>query len=179
MNEYDFALHLKLANPTIDPSIYEDKLFEAGCDDALLGVSDKGYIGLDFIRSSGSAIDAIYSAIEAAKSVIPDAELFYISPDIVGISNIAAIMGCTRQNILKLTNRNADTFPFPINSDSKSLEWHLAEVLKWYQSKGIDIDIALLEVAEFAMQFNLAKRNNDIDSSEYLKQKARDLVCYS
>jgi predicted DNA-binding transcriptional regulator AlpA len=36
-----------------------------------------------------------------------------------------------------------DTFPFPINSDGKSLNWHLAEVLKWYQSTGKSIDTAL------------------------------------
>lgn len=176
MNEYDFALHLKLADSTTDPSIYEDSLFEAGCDDALLGVAQKGYIGLDFIRSSNSAVDAIYSTIEAVKSVIPDAELYYISPDIVGISDIAGIMGCSRQNVRKLIGKNVDTFPFAINSDSNFLKWHLAEVLKWYQHRGINIDTALLEVAEFAMQFNLEKQIENINSDEDLKQKARALV---
>jgi hypothetical protein len=85
MNDYDFALHFKLADYKADPSVYEDRLFEAGCDDALLGIGQKGYIGLDFIRSSGSAIEAVYSAIENVKSVIPDSELYYISPDVVGI----------------------------------------------------------------------------------------------
>ena len=52
MNEYDFGLHFKLADYKTDPSIYEDRLFEAGCDDALLGNGQRGYIGLDFIRTS-------------------------------------------------------------------------------------------------------------------------------
>ncbi|MEN9518290.1 MAG: hypothetical protein RLZZ381_878 [Cyanobacteriota bacterium] len=177
MNEYDFALHFKLADYKADPSIYEDKLFEAGCDDALLGIGQRGYIGLDFIRSSKDAIDAVYSAIENVKSVIPDLELYYISPDVVGIPEIANIMNCSRQNILKLKNTHTDTFPFPINSDGKSLNWHLAEVLKWYQSRGTTIDISLLEVAEFAMQFNLEKQNQNINSDKSLKQKARALVC--
>ncbi len=177
MKEYDFALHFKLADHKTDPSIYEDKLFEAGCDDALLGIGQRGYIGLDFIRSSDSAIEAVCSAIENVKSVIPDAELYYISPDVVGISEIATIMNCTRQNILKLKNSHIDTFPFPINSDGKSLNWHLAEVLKWYQSIGKSIDNALLEVAEFAMQFNLEKQNQNINSDNNLKEKARALVC--
>jgi hypothetical protein len=129
MNEYNFALHFKLADHKADPSIYEDRLFEAGCDDALLGIGQKGYIGLDFIRISSSAIEAVYSAIENVKSVIPDSELYYISPDVVGIPEIATIMNCTRQNILKLKNSHIDTFPFPINTDGKSLNWHLAEVL--------------------------------------------------
>ena len=177
MNEYDFALHFKLSDPKVDPSIYEDMLFEAGCDDALLGIGQRGYIGLDFIRSSNNAIEAVYSAIEDVKSVIPDSELYYISPDVVGIPEIATIMGCSRQNILKLKNSHIDTFPFPISSDSKSSNWHLAEVLKWYQSAGKSIDTALLEVAEFAMQFNLEKQDRNLNSDNNLKEKARALVC--
>lgn len=177
MKEYDFALQFKLADHKVDPSIYEDRLFAAGCDDALLGIGQSGYIGLDFIRTSNSAVEAIYSAIENVKSVIPDSELYYISPDVVGISEIATIMNCTRQNILKLKNSHIDTFPFPINIDSRSLNWHLAEVLKWYRSIGKSIDNALLEVAEFAMQFNLEKQNQNINSDNNLKEKARALVC--
>ncbi len=176
MNEYDFVLHFKLADHTVCPSIYEDKLFEAGCDDALLGISQRGYIGLNFIRTSSNVIEAVYSAIENVKTAIPKCELYYISPEIVGISEIASIMKCSRQNILKLKNSHTDTFPFPINSDSKSLNWHLAEVLKWYESRGISIDKPLLEVAEFAMQFNLERQNKSIKSDETLKLKARDLV---
>ena len=176
MKEYDFALHFKLTDHRVDPSIYEDKLFEAGCDDALLGIGQGGYIGLDFIRESNNAVEAIYSAIANVKSVIPDAELYYISPDVVSIPKIATIMNCTRQNILKLKNSHINTFPFPIDSDGKSLNWHLAEVLRWYQSTGKSIDFALLEVAEFAMQFNLEKQNMNLNSDNYLKEKARALV---
>ena len=176
MNEYDFVLHFKLADYKADPSIYEDRLFEAGCDDALLGIGQRGYIDTNFIRTSSDVIEAVYSAIENVKSVIPDSELYYISPDVVGIPEIATIMKCSRQNILKLKNTHTDTFPFPINSDSKSLNWHLAEVLKWYRSRGTTIDTALLEVAEFAMQFNLEKQNQNINSDKNLKLKARALV---
>ncbi|MGB5631444.1 MAG: DNA-binding protein [Waterburya sp.] len=176
MNEYDFGLHFKLADYKTDPSIYEDRLFEAGCDDALLGIGQRGYIGLDFIRTSKNAIEAIYSAIENVKSVIPDSELYYISPDVVGIPEIATIMKCSRQNILKLKNSHTDTFPFPINSDGKSLNWHLAEVLKWYLNRGTSIDSSVLEVAEFAMQFNLEKQNKNINSDKNLILKARALV---
>ena len=176
MNEYDFGLHFKLADYKKDPSIYEDRLFEAGCDDALLGIGQRGYIGLDFIRTSKNAIEAIYSAIENVKSVIPDSELYYISPDVVGIPEIATIMKCSRQNILKLKNSHTDTFPFPINSDGKSLNWHLAEVLKWYLNRGTSIDSSVLEVAEFAMQFNLEKQNKNINSDKNLILKARALV---
>ena len=177
MNEYDFTLHFKLADYKADPSVYEDKLFEAGCDDALLGIGQKGYIGLDFIRTADNVIEAIYSAIENVKSAIPESELYYISPDIVSIPEIATIMQCSRQNILKLKNAHLDTFPLPINSDGNILNWHLAEVIKWYQKRENIIDIALLEVAEFAMQFNLEKQNQNINSDKNLTLKARALVC--
>ncbi|MEY2856346.1 MAG: hypothetical protein RLZZ74_655 [Cyanobacteriota bacterium] len=177
MNEYDFAIHFKLADHTVDPSIYEDRLFEAGCDDALVGIGQKGYLGLDFIRSSNDAINAVYSAIEDVKSVVPDSDLYYISPDVVSIPEIATIMNCSRQNILKLKNNHADTFPLPINSDGRLLNWHLAEVLKWYQLRGTMINTSLLEVAEFAMQFNLEKRYQNINADKNLQEKARALVC--
>ena len=85
-------------------------------------------------------------------------------------------MKCSRQNILKLKNSHTDTFPFPINSDGKSLNWHLAEVLKWYLNRGTSIDSSVLEVAEFAMQFNLEKQNKNINSDKNLILKARALV---
>ena len=176
MNEYNFALHLKLSCIQTDPSIYEDRLFEAGCDDALLGIGQQGYLGLNFIRTANNGVEAITTAIEDIKTVIPDCELYYISPDVVGMTEIATFMQCSVENILKLKNARSDIFPFPINSDSKFLNWHLAEVLKWYQKQGNNVDLALLEVAEFAMQFNLEKQNQNINSDPDLKLKARALV---
>ncbi|MCC0179812.1 DNA-binding protein [Waterburya agarophytonicola K14] len=176
MNEYDFVLHFKLADPRTDPSIYEDRLFEAGCDDALLGIGKLGYLGLDFIRTAENSVEAITSATHDVRSVIPDCELYYISPDVVSIPEIATVMQCSRQNVLKLKNAHTDTFPFSINSDAKSLNWHLAEVLKWYQKRGHNVDLTLLEVAEFAMQFNLEKQNQNINSDPDLRLKARALV---
>ena len=176
MNEYDFALHFKLTDSQKDPSEYEDLLFEAGCDDALIGIGMKGYLGLDFIRTSKGVVEAIYSAIDRVKTVIPESELYYISPDVVSIPDIARIMNCSRQNVLKLKNNHTDTFPQPINTDGKSLNWHLAQVLRWYRSKNIDIDLPLLEVAEFAMQFNLEKQSSNLCLNDKLKEKARALV---
>jgi hypothetical protein len=74
----------------------------------------------------------------------------------------------------KLADR---TILLMLYSDGKTLNWHLAEVLKWYQLRGYSIDRSLLEVAEFAMQFNFAKQNQNINSDEHLKKKARALVC--
>lgn len=175
MKEYDFTLKFKLSDSTIDPSIYEDRLFEAGCDDALLGIGRKGFLALDFIRVAESAVEAIESAIENVRASIEDATLFYISPDVVSVSDIANIMKCTRQNVLKLSKNHSDTFPLPINDGNSSL-WHLAEVLKWYKEKGFAIDNSLLEVSQFAMYFNLEKQMQNINQDRDLRTKVRALV---
>lgn len=175
MKEYDFALKFKLSDSTTDPSIYEDRLFEAGCDDALLGVGKKGFLALDFIRVAESAVEAIESAIKNVRASIEDATLFYIAPDVVSISDISSIMKCTRQNVLKLTKNHSDTFPLPINDGNSSL-WHLAEILEWYQKRGFTIDNSLLEVSQFAMHFNLEKQMQNINQDRDLRTKIRALV---
>lgn len=76
MKEFDFTLIVNFQDSTIDPSIYSDALCEAGCDDAMFAVGKKGIIVIDFIREAETACEAISSAIEQVKSVIPDSEIF-------------------------------------------------------------------------------------------------------
>ena len=70
MLEYDFTLKFNLHDSNINPEIYIDKLYESGCDDAIIGTGKKGYISLNFIRESSSAYEAISSAIKHIKKVI-------------------------------------------------------------------------------------------------------------
>jgi len=83
MKEYEFTLKFSLPNFQVDPNEYIEKLYENGCDDALIGVGSKGYIALDFIREASSAYDAIASAVIAVKKVIPDASLIEAIPDFI------------------------------------------------------------------------------------------------
>ena len=46
MKSYDFILKFSLSNKSIQPREYTDKLFEAGCDDALVGFG-KNLINID------------------------------------------------------------------------------------------------------------------------------------
>lgn len=66
MDTHSFTLILD-----VDPDHVEgplaDALFEAGCDDALLGVAD-GVVHLDFDREAPSLVDALSSAIGAVQS---------------------------------------------------------------------------------------------------------------
>lgn len=55
MNEYDFVLRFQLPESNDHPERYLDTLYEAGCDDATIGVGLPGYIALGFYREADSA----------------------------------------------------------------------------------------------------------------------------
>ena len=154
MRSYEFTLLFAL--PSTDPgfSDYEDRLFEAGCDDALLGIGRPGWIALDFGREAPDAKTAILGAISNVRVAIPDALLVEASPDFVGISDVADFVGRSRQNMRKLLLSCDGRTPIPVHSGSSTL-WHLAPLLVWLRDeKGYDVDPALLDVSRAAMAVN-------------------------
>ncbi len=88
MKEYDFTLIFQLTEPDVNPEIYVEALYEAGCDDALIGTGKLGYLSLNFLRESNSAFEAISSGINNVKSVLTEAELIHISPDLVVVKEL-------------------------------------------------------------------------------------------
>jgi hypothetical protein len=90
VKEYSFTLKFNFTHARIDPDCYIDRLYEAGCDDALIGIGRQGCIALDFTRSASSAFEAISSAIVDVKKVIPDAILVEATPDLQ--ENIRALV---------------------------------------------------------------------------------------
>jgi len=165
MKEYDFILKFDLPDHAADPDQYVDALYEAGCDDANVGIGQKGRIALDFTREASSALNAVSSAIADIKKAIPGARLIEASPDLVGLTDIAEIVGCTRQNIRKLVITNRSVFPSPIHEGSIAL-WHLSKVLQWFKSKGsYEIEDSLIEVSGANMQVNITSQMREIDPS--------------
>jgi len=157
MNEYDFTLKFNFQNPQVDPKDYIEQLHESGCDDALIGIGKKGCIALNFIREASSAYEAISSAISDVKKVVPHAILVEASPDFVGLTDAAKILGCTRQNIRNLIVKSEPRSPFPVYEGTPSI-WHLAEILIWLkEDKTYSIDDSLLEIAKTNMDFNIAR----------------------
>ena len=131
MAEYEFTLKFALPKPAANPESYLDALFEAGCDDALVGVAQHGSIGLDFSRSAKSAQAAIKSTIRDVQNAIPTARLIEASPDMVGIAEITEFLGCSRQNTRKLIGSPHAGFPLPIHTGGHASIWRLLDVLKW------------------------------------------------
>ncbi|NZA26832.1 DNA-binding protein [Luteimonas sp. SJ-92] len=157
MSEYEFTLKFRLPDAHADPEQFIAALAAAGCDDATVGIGQQGRLALDFAREAGSALEAIVSAVQAVKGAIPGAELVEASPDFVGLTDVADLIGCTRQNIRKLMISNLATLPVVVHEGSQAL-WHPRPVLLWFsETQKRAIDRSLIEVSEATMKANIAK----------------------
>ncbi len=118
------------------------------------------------MRESSSAYEAIASAIANVKSVLARAKLIQVSPDLVGIKELANIFNCSRQNMQKFASK--PMFPNPVYKGSQAI-WHLATVLNWFVTNGHQVDPELLAVAKLAMLINL-QIENQTAKPQVLKQ---------
>jgi hypothetical protein len=134
MNLYEFTLLFALPDATANPARFVDALYEAGCDDAVVGIGKQGSIAMEFSRSAGSADEAVGSAIDAVTRAIPGATLIEAKPDLVDLSELAAAAGFSRQNMRKYATGAIrgiqQPFPHPVYSGSPSL-WHLCDIGAW------------------------------------------------
>jgi predicted DNA-binding transcriptional regulator AlpA len=133
MDHYTFTLNFTVPGRDGNPEQYLDALYEAGCDDAAVGVGQNGMIGLDFTREATSAEDAIRSAVENVRAAITGAALIQAGPDLVGLTEMAMIFGFSRQNMRKYATGQSGgpaAFPLPVVLGEPSL-WHLAEIVAW------------------------------------------------
>ncbi|MBU6488531.1 MAG: DNA-binding protein [Burkholderiales bacterium] len=155
--KYSFTLKYQLGDDDSDHEQIVERLFEAGCDDATIGIGQPGRIALAFTRESTDAWSAIYSALRDVKRAIASARLVEAGPDFVGLTDVADVAGVTRQNMRKLMLTHASQFPLPVHEGNPSV-WHLSDVLAWLMSRGgYAVSVDLIEVAKSTKQVNLAK----------------------
>ena len=113
-------------------------------------------MALDFVRRSDSAREAVLSAIRDVRGALPEAALVEVNPDIVGLTDVAELLGCSRQNMRKLLISGGTSAPAPIHEGTPSL-WHLASLLEWLvREKRYAVSPYLLELSEAAMRVNAA-----------------------
>ena len=156
MTGYNFTLKYRLSDEDRDVDAQVERLGEHGCTDALVGIGIVGRLALDFTREAECARDAVRSALRDVKAAIPSATLVEAAPDIVGLTDVADLMGVARQSMRKLMLANID-FPTPVHEGSISL-WHLADVLGWLAGRpGYDADRNLRDTAQATLEVNLAK----------------------
>ncbi|MAL00558.1 AlpA family transcriptional regulator [Neopusillimonas maritima] len=155
--EYVFTLKYQLTDRDSDLDALVEQLGGAGCDDALVGVGQAGRLALEFSREAESAAEAVRTALVDVKGAIPTARLIEASPDLVGLTDVADIVGVSRQAMRKLMVTHRETFPMPVHEGSASI-WHLAEVLDWLRARGgYHIDTGVLEIAKVALEVNITK----------------------
>ncbi len=163
--EYTFTLKYQLADDDRTPDVLVERLGEAGCDDALVGIGQPGRLALEFIREAENADAAVRSALADVRSAVPSARLIEVAPDLVGLTDVAEMVGVSRQNMRKLMLANPGSFPAPVHEGSASI-WHLADVLTWLQARGsYSLARDVLEVARVALQVNLAKESRRLPRS--------------
>ncbi|MBB5407865.1 MULTISPECIES: helix-turn-helix transcriptional regulator [unclassified Paraburkholderia] len=161
--EYVFTLKYRLAAEECDADAIVERLGEAGCDDATIGVGQPGRLGLLFTREGASALAAVTSALKDVKGAVPSAQLIEAGPDFVGLTDVAEVAGVSRQNMRKLMLNNAIDFPSPVHEGSASV-WHLADVLEWLTARGgYEIEVGVADVAKLAKQINLTKEARQIE----------------
>jgi len=163
--EYTFTLKYQLADEDRDADALVERLGEAGCDDALVGIGQPGRLALEFTREAADADEAVRSALADVRRVAPSARLIEVAPDLVGLTDVAEIVGVSRQNMRKLMLAHPSSFPAPVHEGSASI-WHLADVLAWLQARGCyALAKGVLDVAQVALQVNVAKEGRRLPRS--------------
>lgn len=164
MSEYEFTLTFVLPPASADLDDVVERLGEAGCDDATVGIGRRGRLALTFTRDGETAGAALRSALVDVRTAVPGARLLEASPDLVGLSDVAALLGVSRQNVRKLILACDAPAPVPVHEGRPTI-WRLAKVLAWLRDeKQYGVTPELMEVALATMQANLAVDARDVDS---------------
>jgi hypothetical protein len=134
--EYEFALILS-GVPELTRVVL-DAFYEAGCDDALIGMRD-GVAYAEFCREADSFREAVLSAISDVESVGVGALVEHVEPDeFVSMSEIARRLHVTREGVRKWVagQRGPGNFPLPVGSLTRhSPLWRWTDVVQWRQTK--------------------------------------------
>jgi hypothetical protein len=163
MTKYEFTLAFALADAPGDVDDVIERLGDAGCDDATVGIGRWGRLSLAFMRDAESSQAAVLSALLNVRTAVPHATLVEASPDLVGLSDVATLLGVSRQNVRKLLLACDAPAPVPVHEGRPTI-WRLAKVLAWLRDeKRYSVRSELMEVALATMQVNLAVEARDLD----------------
>jgi len=111
MAEYEFQIFCRGVD--ISDDSFLDRLYEAGCDDALVSFKD-GYVCLNFSRSSESAEEAVLSAIRDFAHSAVGGSVERVEPD-----DLASHCRNTREESAKLAKTFRSLLPiFPVREEN-------------------------------------------------------------
>ncbi|MFC3122943.1 hypothetical protein [Agaribacter flavus] len=165
MRTFEFTLNYHLREVSLSMDDIDDRLFESGCDDALVAHSGTGLISLDFTRRAQNAWRAVFSAMHSIERALPAASLVEVKPDYVGVSDIADYFNVSRQYVQKLIVSGKLDYP-PITNVGNTSVYHLFPVLDALKATiSSSISDELEELAAIAMKVNIKRVNKPITSS--------------
>lgn len=155
----------------LDPEAedFEDRFFDAGCDDATLSFQ-KGVIIVEFHREAVSFSKAVSSAYEAILRAGANVER--VEPDyLVSLSEIAERCGKTKQAISLYTKgERGEDFPAPVaRVTSKHPLWDWEEVAGWLVERNT-LPREELVRARIVKEANLHLEANDTPADNFVRR---------
>lgn len=173
-----FTFTLVVEGPDLQAGELVDALFEAGCDDALIGRSE-GFQYLNFDREAESVEAAVLSAVADIESVDGLMVLRLADAGLVSMADIAARTGRTRESVRLLVagERGPGGFPAPATDPrSRYRLWRAAEVEHWMQTRVDETYDSHEDHARAAINASLELRRHHAHIPEDRKAELRALV---
>lgn len=100
--DYEFDLIFALPDGSAEEGALLDTLFEAGCDDGVVGLGAAGLLAIGFTRSGVDAEAVMSAAVSQALSALPQGtRLREVKPDLVSLADVAARLNVSRQAMQK------------------------------------------------------------------------------
>jgi hypothetical protein len=149
--EYEFTLVVDSIQD-MTPEMAE-ALFEAGCDDATVGISG-GVFEAIFHRESSSFEAAVLSAMSDIRKAVPEAAGFRLDHrDLVSQADIARRTGISRQTVNLYTmgkrtasgKRDLGDFASPVSECDEGALYSWSDVTEWLRIRGLLPDEAAEE----------------------------------
>ena len=131
-----FHFTLIVDGPDLQDQPMNDRLFEAGCDDATVGSSD-GVQYVDFDREAEALDDAILSAIDDLEKLEGVEVVRIADAGLASLADIAARVGRTRESVRLLVSgaRGPGNFPKPVTDPrSRYRLWRWSDVAGWFNA---------------------------------------------
>lgn len=142
MKTFSFTIIASGVSP--DASDFEDRFFEAGCDDATI-TYQKGAIILEFDREAKNLSHALSSAIQNVETA--GARVEHFEPDhLVNLTDIAVRAGVTRAAAsMYAKGLRGKDFPAPVaRVTTESALWDWVDVARWlFRHRRIPLETVL------------------------------------
>ena len=100
--EFEFDLVFSLPEDATDEEAILDVLYEAGCEDAAVGLGAPGLVGVGVTRSGTDAEAVIAATARQLMKGLPEGTVLReVRPDLVSLGDVAARLKVTRQALQK------------------------------------------------------------------------------